>query len=36
MMKTVREAAQSYDFSLNDQYNINKFVGERQNQLNRK
>jgi len=35
MMKSVREAAQSYTFSLNDQHNINKFVRERQNQLNR-
>ncbi|CAG8687197.1 8077_t:CDS:10, partial [Funneliformis caledonium] len=33
MMRTVREAAQSHDFSLYDQSNIIKFTGERQSQL---
>ena len=35
MMGTVREAAQSNDFSLHDQHNIIKFTGERQSQLDR-
>jgi len=35
MMKTVCEAAQSYDFSLHDQHNITKFTGERQKQIHR-
>jgi len=34
-MKTVCEAAQSYDFSLHDQHNITKFTGERQKQIHR-
>jgi len=34
-METVREAAQSNDFSLHDQHNIIKFTGERQSQLDR-
>ncbi len=34
MMKTVREASQSHDFSSHDQNNIAKFAGERQKQLN--
>ena len=34
MIEVVCKAAQSCEFSLHDQHNINKFVGKRQNQLN--